>query len=1093
MRRRRTAVRRAKPVVTLALSALLALAGAAPAGATQNGGRYPSANAAVGTGWTNAQNFYASDTNYATFALAGGNANTSDLSNFDVENTILPGLSNLNVTIQVYWRMTTCTGCAGALTADAYVNGTGQSPGISRDMATSTVNTWYTDKITVTGLTSADLSRTNFKVRVNANCTAGTCNGQADYVRVFVTGVPSSNAAVSGGGWTNPADAYTDDTSYATAALTTAGQVVSSDFGTFDFDSSLPPGASIVNVWSEAAITTDNGVCAITYGIQMYRDGAAVGAEATATTMNAWTTISQVLTNDATGKLGRVNTMPNSHLTVRVRITNTNNCAVNASLDWVRVIVEYTSTGGNVISSFPTSYMNPAGFTGGFANPTYAYDDGYVDGAGNVVAAGQNYATEYGGFDFSAIPANATVERVVIEAQPFSSNSGFGMTFGLWPTINGNTYGAEFTSFTWYQDVAKSVTITGLTRADLMNTFRVRLRHTWNGVGWPGWPGAVWRHLRVHVVYGFHTSAKLPTANDAGWSNSDNAQAENDANAVASRNWGGCGGGTSTVQYRDFGFDSAIPAGATVSNVTIEMRWQTNNQLDGGSYIGMETTVNDTRVGGQWMTSWNNFSTSNWRVDHWTVQGITRSDLTDGVNGFEVKLTNRKNAGNCFAESWYVDYVKVYVSYDTTPTVTSVTPTDNPTWIKGSTGSIGFTTGDADGQSTSSTEVCLKRQNAGSCSSPDGVSAVSWTIAASGASDYSGDGANGNWSLGLTPASGAVTWSNTSIVWTGTITVASGAATGSDWELRVTTTDLAGVSSSTGVSGTVTIAPNSAPTVSDLANAACGSTWTPHTNCDLGFRTTDTEGLGTSGSSIVVCVRRAAATCTGAADHYQRAKWTLTANGASASTVTADGGLAGSTWGLSVTTPASGWTATTAKDWTITVTIGDIARAASDWSFEITATDSYGASASATYGSSVTVPSSMALTASDPLDFGAIAPGGQSAVMSRNITGIKCNTACQLELSTAVTWTDGASTTISPRFDGSAPGAGEFALRCSASDPPPDIASAYIGTSSASADGVSPYAAFTTDTATSQTLYCVLVNGNTRSASYHGAITQTLA
>jgi len=265
---------------------------------------------------------------------------------------------------------------------------------------------------------------------------------------------------------------------------------------------------------------------------------------------------------------------------------------------------------------------------------------------------------------------------------------------------------------------------------------------------------------------------------------------------------------------------------------------------------------------------------------------------------------------------------------------------------------------------------------------------------------------------------------------------------------------------------------NVAPTVTSLNSTT--NTWTPRSTVTLTWTTGDANTM--SGGTVQVCAMRGndSSVCT-AGNAYGKALWTITGSG-----TTADAG--NGTWSLTVNNTPD-WTQTSIN-WNATLTIGDIAGAAGDWYWDVKVTDAASSSAHATYGTPATVPTFTTLTAPSARNFGTVNPGATTANVNQTLTGIKSNTAWSVNLYTTSTWANGG-TTIS-RVS-AAPGANQFALRCSGNATIPGAA--YIGTSTANVDQDSGFSAFTTDAASTKPLSCAVDTGNTPAGTYTGTVT----
>lgn len=123
---------------------------------------------------------------------------------------------------------------------------------------------------------------------------------------------------------------------------------------------------------------------------------------------------------------------------------------------------------------FPTSN---AVVTTGWTNPTYAYASDANDA---TAAPGKNadVTSDFGGFDFSALPAGAVPSDVTVEFEYKVSTTASIATIGAQAWVGSTAKGTEYTDAT--EPLAYTVrtfSVAGLTRADLTDPgFRVRLR-----------------------------------------------------------------------------------------------------------------------------------------------------------------------------------------------------------------------------------------------------------------------------------------------------------------------------------------------------------------------------------------------------------------------------------------------------------------------------------------------------------------------------------------------------------------------------------------------------------------------------------------
>ena len=147
-----------------------------------------------------------------------------------------------------------------------------------------------------------------------------------------ITRFASTNAVVATG-WTNPTNAYADDTAYATCSPSKGGHITS-DYGFAAFTSSdIPDGATIDSVTVQARAWGANAV--LTESIQGVDNGVLVGSAAT-TTATAETTITATVPGIVLADLR------SALVKARLDATRSGNTAYTASLDWVSITVNYS-------------------------------------------------------------------------------------------------------------------------------------------------------------------------------------------------------------------------------------------------------------------------------------------------------------------------------------------------------------------------------------------------------------------------------------------------------------------------------------------------------------------------------------------------------------------------------------------------------------------------------------------------------------------------------------------------------------------------------------------------------------------------------
>jgi RHS repeat-associated protein len=153
---------------------------------------------------------------------------------------------------------------------------------------------------------------------------------------------------------------------------------------------------------------------------------------------------------------------------------------------------------------------------------------------------------------------------------------------------------------------------------------------------------------------GSGTVTDPPSTNDAGWTNSANAYASDDtyATAAPAKNQ------TATLNLGTFGFDAAIPVGATITNVTVSVEWKVD-VTSSIATLGSQAYVNGVAQGTELV---NSAEPTTDTVETYSVSGLTRADLLDGV----LTIRNRISRGNDNqAVAASLDAVSVQVDYST--------------------------------------------------------------------------------------------------------------------------------------------------------------------------------------------------------------------------------------------------------------------------------------------------------------------------------------------------------------------------------------------------------------------------------------------
>ena len=116
--------------------------------------------------------------------------------------------------------------------------------------------------------------------------------------------------------------------------------------------------------------------------------------------------------------------------------------------------------------------------------------------------------------------------------------------------------------------------------------------------------------------------------------------------------------GTTSVRVGTFGFDSQIPVGATITNVTVSVEWKVST-IDSIATLGSQVYVGGVARGTELV---NTAEPTSDTVQTYTVSGLTRADLLDGT--FEVQVrASRGNSNTVVTAS--LDAVTVTVDYTT--------------------------------------------------------------------------------------------------------------------------------------------------------------------------------------------------------------------------------------------------------------------------------------------------------------------------------------------------------------------------------------------------------------------------------------------
>jgi len=171
----------------------------------------------------------------------------------------------------------------------------------------------------------------------------------------------NANAVVTTG-WTNPTNAYADDTSYATAAPG-KNLTVNSDYGFADFTSAeIPNGAVIASVTMSIRVFCSVATANMTHGVQGMKSGSASGSEATQNPSAVGeVTVTATLSGITLADLRAASTV----LKARARSSKgSTNTAYTSSLDWVNITVTWTTVEGSFTGDATIRQTKSGSFTG---------------------------------------------------------------------------------------------------------------------------------------------------------------------------------------------------------------------------------------------------------------------------------------------------------------------------------------------------------------------------------------------------------------------------------------------------------------------------------------------------------------------------------------------------------------------------------------------------------------------------------------------------------------------------------------------------------------------------------------------------------
>jgi len=147
-------------------------------------------------------------------------------------------------------------------------------------------------------------------------------------------------------------------------------------------------------------------------------------------------------------------------------------------------------------------------------------------------------------------------------------------------------------------------------------------------------------------------STRPPSSNDAGWTNGANAYASDNVYATTAPNKNQ----TRAVLLGNFGFDSTIPAGATINSVTVSVEWKVSTTASVAT-LGAGAWVNGAAYGSELV---NTAEPTTDTTQTFTVSGLSRAQLLNGTFGVRVRAS-RGNSNTGFTAS--LDAVSVAVTY----------------------------------------------------------------------------------------------------------------------------------------------------------------------------------------------------------------------------------------------------------------------------------------------------------------------------------------------------------------------------------------------------------------------------------------------
>ncbi len=189
-------------------------------------------------------------------------------------------------------------------------------------------------------------SGTEVSANASYNFTLGTSNRtlMANFVQQSTFEVTLSPSSYTSNSWSNPANAYSSDNSYASKSLNWYGSVTGR-WGGFGFDDEIPEGATIdkVEILVEYKCSTTAGN--ISFGTQCYVDGSGIGSRIDDTSEPTSDTI---ITHDHTvAKSWTRDDLLDDAFTVYIRGYNSGFTSTTVYIDHIQVRVTYTVVSEN--------------------------------------------------------------------------------------------------------------------------------------------------------------------------------------------------------------------------------------------------------------------------------------------------------------------------------------------------------------------------------------------------------------------------------------------------------------------------------------------------------------------------------------------------------------------------------------------------------------------------------------------------------------------------------------------------------------------------------------------------------------------------